>query len=258
MSQWLIILNKEILEMGRNFKWIWFPISFILLGVSEPITTYYMPQILDSVGDLPEGAVIKFPTPSAPEVLFQSIAQYNTIGLLIIVLASMGLIAAERKNGVAELILVKPVSYFSYVTAKWAGAMLLLWVAYFLGFLASWYYVIILFEHVSFTVFFISFGVYGLWLSFALTVTVFFNTVFKSPGVVGFVSLATIIILNLVSGMLAHVLEWSPAQISDYTSTILTGGNMPDEAWGAIAVTAGCIVGLLALSVSVFRKKEHT
>jgi hypothetical protein len=31
----------------------------------KPISSYYMPQILDSLGSLPNGAVIKIPTPSA-------------------------------------------------------------------------------------------------------------------------------------------------------------------------------------------------
>ena len=256
MSQWLTILQKEILEMWRNFKWIWFPISFILLGASEPITTYFTPQIIDSLGGLPKGTVIELPTPTSPEILFQCISQFNTIGLLIIVLGSMGIISAERKSGVAELILVKPVSYFSYVTAKWAGAALLLWSSYFVGLLAGWYYITILFKEISFTNFLVTFSTFGIWLTFVLTITVFYSALFKSPGVVGFISMATIIILNLVSGTLSHWLEWSPAQLSSYTSSYLISGDLPSDSWGAIMVTTASIFVLLAISISVFRKKE--
>lgn len=256
MKQWLTILQKEILEMWRNFKWIWFPLTFVLLGASEPLTTYYTPQIIDSLGGLPEGAVIKLPTPTSPEILFQSIGQFNSIGLLIIVLASMGMISAERKSGVAELILVKPVSYFSYVTAKWAGATILLWSSYFVGLLASWYYIAILFKPIPFTNFLVSFIIFGIWLTFVLTITVFYNAFFKSPGVVGFVSMATIIILNLISGTLSQWLEWSPAQLSSYTSSYLISGAFPNEAWGAITVTTVSIFVLLAISIYIFRNKE--
>jgi ABC-2 type transport system permease protein len=256
MNQWLTLFQKEILEMWRNFKWIWFPLSFILLGVSEPLSTYYMPQIIDSLGGLPDGAVIEIPTPSSPEILFQSISQYNTIGLLIIVLASMGLIAAERKSGVAELILVKPVSYFSYVTAKWAGAVLLTGVSYFLGLLSSWYYVVILFEKIPFGDVMVAFGLFWLWLSFVLTITVFFNALFKSPGVVGFISMATIIILSLISGSLSHLLEWSPTQLTGYAGSYLISGTPPDDVWGAVAVSGIGIVILLSISIYVLRKKE--
>jgi len=118
MSQWFTLLQKELLEMTRNFKWIWVPISFILIGVMDPLSTYYLPQILNTIGDLPEGAVIDIPTPPAPEVLMMSLANYNLLGILIIILTTMGLISGERKSGVAGMILVKPVSYFSFVTAK--------------------------------------------------------------------------------------------------------------------------------------------
>ena len=114
MSQWLTLFQKEIFEMWRNFKWIWVPITFILLGVSEPLTSYYMKHILDSLGGLPEGAVIDIPTPTAGAVLASGLSQYTTLGVLIIVLSTMGIIAGERKSGVAAMILVKPVSYLFF------------------------------------------------------------------------------------------------------------------------------------------------
>ncbi|WP_147534900.1 ABC transporter permease [Bacillus marasmi] len=256
MMQWATIFQKENLEMWRNFKWIWFPISFMLLGVSEPLSVYYMPQIIDSLGGMPEGTVIEIPTPSAPEILFQSISQFNTIGLLIIVLASMGLISGERKSGVAELILVKPVSYLAYITAKWASALLLVWVSFFIGLIASWYYVLILFDKIPLDDLFRAFVVYGLWLTFVLTITIFFNAFFKSPGVVGFISLATVIVLSIITGALSHWLQWSPVQLSSYTGELLVSGELPDGTWGAIILSVCSILVLLAVSIVVFRKKE--
>ncbi|HAQ07252.1 MAG TPA: ABC transporter permease, partial [Bacillus bacterium] len=146
MNQWLTLFNKEVLEMARNYKWIWVPITFIVLGVMDPLTTYYMPQILDSVGGLPEGAVIEIPTPTAIEVFIMSMSEYQTIGILIIVLSMMGIVAGERKSGVAQLILVKPVSHISFITSKWASSLVLMLLSLFLGLLASWYYTGVLFE----------------------------------------------------------------------------------------------------------------
>ncbi|MFE8702021.1 ABC transporter permease [Cytobacillus sp. FJAT-54145] len=256
MSQWFTLLQKELLEMTRNFKWIWVPITFILLGVMDPLSTYYLPQILDSVGGLPEGTVIEIPTPSAAEILMMSIGQYNMLGLLIIVLTSMGIIANERKSGVAGLILVKPVKYSSYITAKWTGALILLWVSYFIGFLVSWYYVGILFDWVPFTDFIKSFFAFGIWLSLVLTITLFFNAFFQSPGVVGFISLGVVIVLNLVSSMLSHLMEWSPAQISSYIGTFLMTNSFPDEMLPAIIVTFISMILLVVGSIYVFQRKE--
>jgi ABC-2 type transport system permease protein len=256
MSQWLTLLQKEILEMWRNFKWIWVSITFILIGVQQPLTSYYMPQILDSLGGLPEGAVIKIPTPTAVEVLIQGLGEYTTLGVLIIVLTTMGIIAAERKSGVAAMILVKPVSYFSFVTAKWAGALLLVWFSFFIGYLATWYYTGILFAWVPVGDFIQAFFYYGLWLTVILTLALFLSASFLAPGIAGFLSLAVVIIFSLVSSTLSNRLEWSPAQLTSYANEILMSDGIPEQALPASLIATLCIIVLLWLSIFVFRKKE--
>lgn len=61
MKQWFTLLNKEFLEMARNYKWVWMPITFVLLGVMDPLTTYYLPEILNSVGGSQKGQYLKYP-----------------------------------------------------------------------------------------------------------------------------------------------------------------------------------------------------
>jgi ABC-2 type transport system permease protein len=256
MSQWLTLFRKELLELWRNFKWIWVPITFILLGATKPVTTYYTPQILKSVGNLPKGAKFEFPTPSAPEVLIQSLSQYTSLGVLIIVLTTMGIIAAERKSGVAAMILVKPVSYSSFVTAKWASAFLLVWVAFLFGDLASWYYTGILFDWIPLGDFFQTFFLYGLWLTVVMTLTLFFSSLLLSPGAAGFSALAVTIVLSLVSSTLSNVFKWSPSQLPGYADQILLSKGVSDDLMPACYISALIIVVFLVWSIVIFRKKE--
>jgi ABC-2 type transport system permease protein len=256
MNQWVTLLQKEILEMWRNFKWIWVPITFVLIGVQKPISSYYMPQILDSLGSLPNGAVIKIPTPSAAEVLIQALSEYTTLGVLIIVLSTMGIIAAGRKSGVAAMILVKPVSYRSFVTAKWAGGLLLLWFSSFIGYLATWYYTGILFVWIPTGDFFQSHFFYGLWLTVVLTITLLFSASFLAPGVSGFISLAIIIVFSIVSSSLSNWLEWSPAQLTSYAKEILLSVRISEDTLQASLIAAFLIIVLLLFSIFIFRKKE--
>lgn len=256
MSQWVSLFKKEMLEMARNFKWIWVPITFILLGVMDPLTTFYMPQILDAAGGLPEGTVIEIPTPAPVDVLMMSLSQFSTIGVLLIILTSMGAVAGERKSGVAELILVKPVSYGSFITTKWAAMLCLLWVSFLAGYLASWYYISVLFEQIPIVEVFISFAIYGIWLSFVLSVTIFFSSLFKSPGAAGAASLAFVIILSLVSGTLAHIFEWSPAQLMGYAEGVLRTGTLQDHSVSSIVFSVACCNVILMGSTYVFKKKE--
>lgn len=256
MSQWMTLFGKEVLEMWRNFKWIWVPITFILLGVSEPLTSYYLPQIIKSVGGLPEGAIFEMPTPTAGAVLASGLSQYSTIGVLVIVLGTMGIIAGERKNGVAAMILVKPVSYLSYVTSKWAGSLLLVWISLFIGYISTWYYTGQLFDWVPIGEFIQTFALYGLWLTVILTVTVFFSASLLSPGMAGFISLAIALVVSILSGALSHLLKWSPSQLTSYAGALLTAGELPDDTLPAIFISLLLIVILLRLSVFIFKKKE--
>src|SRR5690606_36374281 len=105
-------------EMARNFKVIWVPLTFLFLGAIDPLTAYYMPKIIDALGGLPEGTVIEIPLPSPGESLLMSVGQFDTLGVLIIALMLMGTVAGERKSGVAEMVLVKPVPVGFYISAK--------------------------------------------------------------------------------------------------------------------------------------------
>ncbi|WP_052158931.1 ABC transporter permease [Halobacillus sp. BBL2006] len=254
--QWMILFRKEILESWRNFKWIWVPLVFILLSIIDPLSTYYLPQILKATGGLPEGATINIPTPPSGEIFMMSISQLNTIGLLVIALISMGTIAGERKSGVAELILVKPVSYFSYVTAKWAAHVFLVLVALLLGLLSSWYYVNLLFGEVSFASFGSTFCFYGLWIALVLAISLFMNTLSKSPGLVLFFTMGSLITLSTVSRIFSHLIERSPSLMTGYLREMVNTGNIGHDLWGAAGITAGSIILLLFFATFTLKRKE--
>lgn len=256
MMQWFTLLNKEFLEMARNYKWIWVPITFILLGVMDPVTTYYLPEILNSVGDLPEGTIIELAEPSAQEVFIMSLGEYQMLGVLVIVLSMMGTIAGERKSGVAQLILVKPVSYISYITSKWAAAFILIITSLLLGLLASWYYTGVLFEFIPFGGFISVFGLYALWLILVLTLTILFSAAFKHPGAAAMVTLVTVFAFNMIGGSFQHLLEWSPTQLLPYASELLITEKMPDHVWPAVSLTVFLILLFLVLAIAIFKRKE--
>ena len=74
MSKWLVLYKKEWLEIIRSYKLIWVPLVFILLGAMQPVTTYFLPDILANAGNLPNGTVIELPTPHASDVLAQTLS----------------------------------------------------------------------------------------------------------------------------------------------------------------------------------------
>ena len=53
-------------------------------------------------------------------------SQYGTIGTLLFVLATMGVISQERQNGSLTLVMVRPVSAFQYIGSKYAAQLFIL------------------------------------------------------------------------------------------------------------------------------------
>lgn len=254
--QWMTLFQKEMLENWRNFKWIWVPLVLILLAIMDPLTMHYMPVILDSVGGMPEGAVFEMPTPSTTEVMMMAISQLNTIGIVVIVLIAMGTIANERKSGVLELTLVKPVSFTYYITAKWTALLTLVVASLFIALLAAWYYTNLLFGSVPFTQLLRVFLLFGIWFMFITSLIILFNTFTRSAGAVAAMSIGFIIVLSTVTSLFSTYMTWSPATIPTHIQDMLQTATISSDAIMAVGVTLIATVACLWLSVLCMERKE--
>lgn len=226
MKKWFVLHRKEWLEMTRNYKVIWIPLIFVLFGLMQPITSYYMPEILKNASNLPEGSIIQIPTPTSGEVLVQTLGQFNQMGILVLVLAFMGIVSSERKSGMIKAILVKPVSFSSYITAKWLSAVLLSFGAIFLGMIASWYYTVLLIGDFPFMNLVKGTLLYFIWILFLLTFTVFLSSFLKSSGFVAAFTLLLSILLTLLTSLLEKWMEWSPAQLTNAAASLFISGDI--------------------------------
>lgn len=254
--QWTTLYKKEMLENWRNFKWIWFPLIMIVLAILDPISTYYLPLIIESVGGLPDGATIDIPTPLPREVIMMSLGQLSSLGVLIIVLLSMGTIAGERKSGVSELILVKPVSYKNYITSKFASLLTLVWFSLIIAMLASWYYVNLLFGEITFISLIQVIFFYGLWLTLVVSLVIFFNTLFKSPGLIAFLTIALIMIMSIITQIFGRFLLWSPNNLSKHIHESLIVNEITTDLMITSSITVVLIIILLVVSIFTFKTKE--
>lgn len=256
MRQWMVLYEKEMLEMWRGGKWIWVPIVFLILGLTQPISSYYLPEILNAAGGLPEGAVIQIPLPKPPEVLVETLSQYGTMGILILVLAMMGIVSSERTGGVAAMILVKPVKFASYITAKWAGQLTLGLVSFAAGYGISWYYTGILIGSVDAGKALAGFAVYSLWLVFVMTLTLLLSTCLRGNGAVAFVTLFIAAALSIVSTIFKRYMGWSPGRLSDHAGSFLVTGSGQSAFTASLIVTVLLIGAMVAAAVYVLRHQE--
>lgn len=254
--QWKTLLQKELLENRRNYKLLWVPLVIILLSIIDPITTYYLPVLIDTIGGLPDGAILEMPTPDAPEVLLMSLGQLSSLGVLVLILISMGTIAGEYKSGVADLILVKPVSAVNYITTKWVSYLILALLSLGLALLASWYYINLLFGTLLFAPLLKTFLFYGLWFILVITFVIFYNSFVKTPGLVAVLSLFSLMMMSLVTSIFGHYLAWSPIHLTGYIHDMLVTQTISTDLIATSVVTILLILTLLIGSVFAFKKKR--
>lgn len=254
--QWRTILKKELLEHWRGKKWLWVPLVMMLLAVMDPLTYYYLPEILDLSGGLPEGTILEVPSLNPNEAFLMSLEQLSMFGVLVIAIIVAGTIAGERKSGVAEIIFVKPIHYGSYITAKWLALVLLSIAALFFGLLFNWYYTNLLFGEISFINLLKVVSFYGLWFTFVVTVAIFFNAFLRSPGMVFTWTIATLIVMSIINTVFGHTLTLFPNQLSGYLAVMLETNSLSSELLGTAAIIFGLIVGLLIAATNIFKRQS--
>ncbi|MBZ5200066.1 ABC transporter permease subunit [Planomicrobium chinense] len=236
MTQFNVLLKKEWRENFRNYKIFWIPIVFILFGIIEPVSNYFLPQILDSVGNLPEGAVIEIPPPEPEEILVAVMGQYQLIGMLVLVLAYMGSVAGERKNGTATLLYVRQLSFPAYFLSKWILASAVGMLSVWSGLLAAYYYTFLLFERVDFTKF-LKFGAtYSLWILLIVSLVLLMSAALPNAGLAAAGSLLLIFVFQLIDGLLGTYWSVSPLKIPGYAAQWLLDGPKPEDFWWTIGI----------------------
>lgn len=254
MSTLGLLFHKEMLEFARNYKWLWIPIVFLLLGVMNPVSNYFMPDILMMSG-IDEATAKLIPVPTPAETMAQSLSQYGTIGLLILALAYMGIVSSERQTGAAIMVLVKPVSHVQYIFAKWLAMNVLTLVAIGVAQLGTWYYTVVLFEEFSLAAVAWSSLVYFVWLVFVNSMTLLFSCVLRSQAGAAFLSLGLAALLALVGQLLGNAMKWSPSKLTtEAAALVLRVIESPGTLWLPLGVTLAGIACLVAGSIAASRK----
>ena len=111
--------GKNGVSIQETLRFYGFLFVFIIFGILEPVTNHFLPEIMKSVGNLPEGAEFTWPEFRGEDIFMSLLGQYQFIGILVIIFAFMGAISGERKNGTATLLYVRPMSFRNYFLSKW-------------------------------------------------------------------------------------------------------------------------------------------
>ncbi|HEY3318779.1 MAG TPA: ABC transporter permease [Coriobacteriia bacterium] len=132
-------LRKEALETARTWR-IWvLPIMLVFFGVTSPLFAKLTPLLLKSIGTGDSDIVVQLTKPvTYADSYAQWIKNLAQVVLFTVIIASSGMISAEKRAGTAILVLTKPVSRAGFVVAKIVSNLALLAVAVTLGAVVCW------------------------------------------------------------------------------------------------------------------------
>ncbi|MET1014380.1 MAG: ABC transporter permease subunit [Paenisporosarcina sp.] len=248
MMDLLVLFQKEWRENTRNYKILWIPLIFVFFGISEPVTNYYLPQILEAVGNIPKDAMFPFPEFTPAQILMSTMGQYQFIGMLVLVLGFMGTISRERKNGTGTLIYVRPISFFSYFLSKWKVVSIIALGSVWLGLLTSWYYTELLFGNVPASDFFAFAGTYSVWILFVMSIVLAASAWLPTGGAAG-ISLGLVLVIQIIDSLLGKYWTVSPWKLSTYATQWLTGSPNSEDFWWTMSVSIVAILAIMAFGI---------
>lgn len=198
------IFKQEWKESWRNKRIIWVPVALMLLAAMQPLTLYFLPDILASGGNLPEGTVIEIPTPTPAEVLLSVSEQLQQIGLLIVLLSAMHTFSQERTLGTLAWLKSLNIPATRIVISKWAHYVLLASLSLVLAQLTAVYYTLILFDSFDLADFALSTLLLVVHFIFQLSIFFLFAALLES----GLVALVLTLGLHFVLSLVLNWVDW--------------------------------------------------
>lgn len=254
MRTFKALLKKEMRELASTYKMLVVPIATIILMVSYPISTKLLPTLLK--GEFPEAVINEIPIPTMSEVLSNVFLNFESLGVLILIIISMGTISGERDKAVAAMVLVKPVSRNAYVLSKWVSYSILAVSSYLIGMLGTTYYTIRLFEgEMNWGDVTLGTLLYLPVLIFIITLSIFYSTFIKSSVVGGLLAFATYLVIMKVPQYINSTLESvSPLNLIQNANHLIMGA--PYEV-AVPLISTGCIIlFFICWGMYLFRRQE--
>ena len=244
------LFKKEWSEGIRTYRFFIVGGVFILFGMTTPILLKYLPQLIALSG---ENIGIDVPPPTAVQSLTEYIGTMLQFGILSAILVGMGAIASERERGTAAMTLSKPVSRSAFILAKLCALSLSFVIALAVASAGAFFYTDLLIEPGNLSGFIAASSLLALFFIFAIALTLYFSSLFKSAMAAGALSLATILGLAAVTN-LPWVGDFMPGRLTGWSNALISGS--PGYQWWAVVATVLYIAVLVWLAKLSLDKKE--
>jgi len=242
------LLGKEIREILRTSRIYVIPGLFLFFGLTSPILTKLMPELLKSFGGSAGGIEIVIPPQTAVDAFAQFFKNLTQIGILAVILTTMGAVADEKTRGTVLLVVTKPVARVSVVVAKFLAGGLVVVFGTALGYVAALYYTVHLFPDVPVAASLRAATVFAVYVVFIVALTVWASTVMRSQVAAAGVALAGFVTAGILPSLSPVLARWTPGGLVGLTGRMFAANASLGDAGATIAVSL--VVSLLLVAAA--------
>ncbi len=251
-----VMFGRECGDHWRSRRLLFVPLGFLLFAVIEPIGMKLLPTLLSQGSNLPPGSLIRIPVPSAGAVAGMGLGELAQIGVLLLVLVTMGQLAGERQAGILGQVFSWPLSRPAYFAGKAFALLALVGLSLLLGVAGDVYETALLFAPVGL---FAALRALLVLLPFFLlptALTLAASSLCAAPLPAGGTALAATIALDTVPHFFGGlVAKAAPGALLTLAQRAIAGGSVGDAWLPALTTLALCLALLLAGAYGVERRE---
>jgi ABC-2 type transport system permease protein len=248
----LAAFYKEMLEQWRTHRFLVVAAVLVIFGLISPLTAKFMPEIFKMLPGA-EWFAAAMPQPTAKDAVDQYVKNISQFSLIIGILMTMGAVAQEKERGTAALMLVKPLSRWTFLLSKFVAFLVVFAVSILLAGLGAYYYTLFLFGPVPVLPWL---ALNGLLLVYALVyvaLTLFFSSLGRSQALAGGLALAAMAVLGVL-GSIPTLGGFVPGQLVSWGASLMQ--QTGQAAWPALWASLGIILAALLGGWLVLRRQE--
>jgi ABC-2 type transport system permease protein len=257
MKTFCTFLTKELLEQLRTGKIIIFASIFLFIAVLGPVSTYFMPDLMNAlnIDGIMDSVIHLLPPPSAIESWIQFFSNVGQIGSVLLIIVFSGSLANELGKGTLIIVLTKGLKRKTVLLAKILAAVMLWSVSYLVCLGLSYLLTNIFWPAEGLHHVFLSF--FALWVFGVLLIAtlIFGGVLFKKMMGSLLMSFGLLVSLTVVN-IIPPTYRFNPLNLGGGTMLLLAGHYGPDQYMPAMVISGVLIAALITASLFIFDKKE--
>ena len=249
----MILFRKELLELRRTYRGFIILVLFVFFGLTSPLVAKILPDLMEA---LVEDMIIQLPEPTWLDAFMQYFKNLIQLGLLALILTTMGTVAEEKAKNTALLVLARPVSRHTFVWAKFLAVTVVLAAATLISYAACYYYSWVLFRPFPIALTLQATLLFFAYALFITALTVCASSWAQSGATAGGLAVAGFFLASTLPSLHRVFARYSPGALSNMINQLLTERIPFSETMVALGVTVVSTLVLVLLGSWLFSRQE--